>query len=100
MGIDKESLRKFRDADLRARHLVDMAVSQGLAEQGEPDDRDCRRFACDVATAATTALIKHIYENDAEIAALREERDRLRDRLRALALGFIPATPLSGIPVA
>lgn len=49
---------------------------QELSDEA-PDDAD-RRFASDVARLAAAILISGIYINDAELAAMREERDRYK----------------------
>jgi hypothetical protein len=77
--VDTQKLRQFLESDLRARQMVDTALVHSLAEQGEPEDgRDFKRYAYDIATRATAALLKMIYEEDAEIRRLRTERDHYK----------------------
>jgi hypothetical protein len=83
---------KLRERDLRARMLVDSAVSVAMHElrDEEPNDpRDCREFAYRVATLAASTLISGIYIGDEEIRALREERDRLKE----MALHYAQSVP-------
>lgn len=90
--IDKtafEAARKLREYDARARALVDSAVNRAIHECGPPEERDFLRFAYDIATLATTLLLKHVYENDAELRALRIERDAYKDS----ALSFANLAP-------
>lgn len=73
-----ERAYKLRSTELRARALVDSAVAHALRNIGEPDERDFARYAYEVATNAATMLMHHIYENDAELKALRMERDHYK----------------------
>lgn len=87
--------RKLREYDARARALVDSAVSRAIHECGEPEERDFVRFAYDVATLATTLLLKHVYENDAEIHALRVELEAYKETY----LQFLRTSPLPHVPL-
>lgn len=60
--------------------LADSAVAIAMQEYGDRDvdERDFRRYAHDIARLATTILVSGIYINDAELVALKEERDRYK----------------------
>jgi hypothetical protein len=89
--IDTASLRKFLDADVRARRIVDMAVAQAMAYAREPETaHDTKRIAYETAQLATAALLKFIYEDDAEIAALRHERDAYKEKALWFANSMAP----------
>lgn len=76
--IDMERLFKLYQQDHRARQIIDMCVAHGLNETGEPDERNFRRFADDVAKKAVAALLMWIYDNDAELGRLATERDHYK----------------------
>lgn len=67
----------LRERDMRARVLADSCVAMAMQELSDeaPDEYGSRQFAHRVAQLAATFLISGIYLGDAEMRALREERD-------------------------
>lgn len=49
-----------------------------MRNRGEPDERDFERYAYEIAMNAATMLLRHIYEDDAELKAIRAERDHYK----------------------
>lgn len=85
--IDMERIYKMHSTDLRARQIVDMCVAKALNERGEPDERNVKRYAADIATEAVSALLLYIYDADGEINRLAVERDHYK-RIAEEALLF------------
>jgi hypothetical protein len=88
-GIDMERIYKMHRTDMRARQIVDMCVAKALNERGEPDERNVKRYAADIATDAVSALLLYIYDSDGEINRLAVERDHYK-RIAEEALSFTP----------
>jgi hypothetical protein len=76
--IDMDRIYKMHSTDLRARQIVDMCVAKALNERGEPDERNIKRYAADIATGAVSALLLYIYDDDGEINRLAVERDHYK----------------------
>jgi transposase len=76
--VDMKRIYKMHSTDLRARQIVDMCVAKALNERGEPDERNAKRYAADIATEAVSALLLYIYDDDGEINRLAVERDHYK----------------------
>lgn len=82
--------------DHRFRMMVDSTVAQAMRDHGQVDPDRADQGAFDIAVAATALLLARIYTEDAEINALRIERDAYRKRAEeALNFGmprmFVPS---------
>lgn len=73
----KKAAHQFRN-DPRFRALVDSTVHEAFTEHGRIDPERPERGAHEIATWAAALLLARIYEQDAELRAMREERDRFR----------------------
>lgn len=89
--MDKElhTAVEMGNREHRFRMLCMSAVHRAMSEHGRIDPERADQEAHDVAMAATMLLLKQIYESDAELAALRIERDHYRDS----ALNFMKLSP-------
>jgi hypothetical protein len=85
--IDMDRIYKMHSKDSRARQIVDMCVAKALNDRGEPDERNVKRYAADIATEAVSALLLYIYDSDGEINRLAVERDHYK-RIAEQALLF------------
>jgi hypothetical protein len=74
-----ERAHSFYRADPRARALADSCTVLALTNYGEIDPEDVRRAAREIAFEAAMFTITRIYFEDAEVAALRAERDRWKE---------------------
>ena len=84
----KAAAEQFRN-DPRFRALVDSTVSEAFHQHGRLNPDTVERDAHDIATWASALLLARIYEQDAELRAMREERDSYK----ALAEHGLKLTP-------
>lgn len=73
-----EALR-LSEKDARIRALIYATVAFVLNDHGPVDPERADREAHDIALATATILAKRIYDGDAELHALRAERDLYKD---------------------
>lgn len=79
---DIERAIKLRERDARARMMADSCVAMAMQELSdeapeEPHSK-ARAYAHRVAQLATALLVSGIYIEDAELRALKEENERLK----------------------
>lgn len=67
------------EKDARFRATARSAVARAMQDHGPIDPERADQGAYDIALQATVFLLQHIYENDAELVALRYERDRYKE---------------------
>lgn len=91
----KEAAKLFR-SDPRFRALVDSTVAEAFNEHGRIDPDRPERDAHSIATWASALLLARIYEQDAELKAMRAERDGFRT-LAENAFNSLPR-PLTWTP--
>jgi len=65
--------------DARFHALAQAHVSRAMTEHGPLDPEAALRDVYDIALRATALLLQSIYEDDAELRALREENARLKE---------------------
>lgn len=65
--------------DARFHALAQAHVSRAMTEHGPIDPEEADRAAYDIALQAAALLLQSIYEDDAELRALREENARLKE---------------------
>lgn len=75
--------------DQRFRMIADSCVAMAHQEHGRVDPERADRAVNDIATRAVVLLLQRIYEEDAELNALKWERDQYR-RLAEDSLKFTP----------
>lgn len=80
---------KLYQDDRRIRMLVDSSYATARDELGPIDPERADRDARDLALRALTILASRIFTEDAELQALRGERNRYR-QLAEDAITFIP----------
>jgi hypothetical protein len=73
----QKAAKEYR-TDPRFRMMVDSCISLARQDHGLIDPEKAERDAHEVATLATALLLARIYHEDAEIRALRAERDQYR----------------------
>jgi hypothetical protein len=97
MNLDIEKASELQRKVARARAIVQSVVGRAMQERaddyGSPQDR---QNAYDLATTVAALMIQQIYENDAELFALRKEAECLRrfalDRLNREPIAmFLPS---------
>jgi hypothetical protein len=93
MEADWKRARESYDKDSRFRMLAMSCVSRVMSDHGPVDPERADREAHDIALAATALLLQRIYEDDAELRATREERDRYK-QLAEKAFLVSPITPI------
>ena len=80
-------------SDARVWRLAQAVAKQAVDESGPFDASWTRDTAADVATGTAMLLLKAIYENDAELLALRAERDYYK-ALAERAIALSPPPPV------
>ena len=88
--IKSLAIDRYRN-DARFRALAMSTVSRAMHDHGRVDPYKADRDACDIATTACVVLLETIFQEDAELNAMRRERDEYKKIAeRALALSPIP----------
>lgn len=87
-GIQNAAKELYRK-DARVRVLIDSSVSMARHIEGPVDPEKAERDAHYLAQRACALLAARIFHEDAELAAMREERDRYRK----LAVDTLATTP-------
>lgn len=77
--------------DQRFRAITDSVVYRALQDHGPINPERATRAVHDIATTIAALLLQQIYEGDAELGAMRAERDRYRE-LAERALAAAPTT--------
>jgi hypothetical protein len=92
-GAAIKAPRELYERDVRVRALVQSCAAFAQQEFGRVDPEKADRDANEIATRACMLLAGRIYTEDAEIVALRYERDQYRKLAEDTLLG-LPRIPL------
>jgi hypothetical protein len=76
--------------DQRFRAITDSVVYRALSDHGPINPERATRAVHDIATTIAALLLQQIYEGDAELGAMRAERDRYRELAEAALLTVPP----------
>ena len=85
------STMKLRERDARARVIADSCVAMAMQKLSDemPDELN-RSWAHRVAQLAASLLVSGIYIDDAELRALKEENEQLKERLTDVLMTIPP----------
>lgn len=83
--------------EARFHAVAQSIVARSVADYGEIDPERTRQAAHEIALQATVLLLQTIYEDDAELRALREELAMVRKNFLSYA-EKTPARPLFVLP--
>lgn len=88
-----ERSRRSYERDMRFNQMAQSCVAQALDVRGRVDPERADGDAYEIALLAVATLLQRIYEEDAELNALRAERDHYK-KLALKTAHLIPARPL------
>jgi hypothetical protein len=91
MQTATEISRQLWERDARFHALALSAVAKALRKHGPIDPERAEREAHDIAIDAVVNVLASVYTDDAEISALRMERDAYKEQaLKFATLGPLP----------
>jgi hypothetical protein len=94
---DLERTAELFRRDRRFRLIVDSIVARTMQEHGPVEPEKATAEAHDIAQKVAALLLQQIYDGDAEMVALRAERDHWKER--ALSFANLAAPPAIVVPL-
>lgn len=78
VGIDLREWQRQHERDRRLKMVADSVSAEVMNIACQPDPDDWRKGVHDIVKLTAVTVIKRLYDDDAELRALRAERDHYR----------------------